>query len=281
MLKLTDLHKRFGSVVAVDGLSLEVQPGEVLGLLGPNGAGKTTTINMALGQLRPDSGSVDVAGRGSPTRAEVRRLIGLAPQDLALYDELTAEANLRFFGQLYDLRGRALAARVDELLEFVGLTERRKSRVGTFSGGMQRRLNLAVGLLHRPALILLDEATVGVDPQSRNAIFELVQALQADGATIIYTTHYMEEAQRLCDRVAIIDHGKLLALDTVDGLIREHGGPGHIVIERAEDTQRVETRDPKPTLLAALEDPQVLSVRVERPDLESVFLQLTGRRLRD
>jgi ABC-2 type transport system ATP-binding protein len=281
MLRFTGLRKTFGPVVAVNELSLEIRRGEVFGLLGPNGAGKTTTIRIAVGQLRPDAGTVELDGCGSPADTVVRRRIGVAPQALALYDELSGEENLRFFGRLYGLGGGALSQRVARLLEFVGLTERRRDRVKTYSGGMKRRLNLAVALVHEPTMILLDEPTAGVDPQSRHAIFQFVQALRREGRTIVYTTHYMEEAQRLCDRVGIMDHGRLLAVDTVEGLLRHVGRPTVLVVERSEGEQRIEATDPKAELLRALEQPDVLGVRIERPDLESVFLALTGRELRD
>ncbi len=281
MLRLSGVRKSFGPVVAVDDLSLEIVRGEVFGLLGPNGAGKTTTIRMAVGQLRPDAGTVELDGRGSPADAEVRRQIGVAPQALALYDELSGEENLTFFGRLYGLRGGALKQRVAHLLAFVGLTERRRHRVSTYSGGMKRRLNLAVALVHEPTLVLLDEPTAGVDPQSRNAIFGLVRTLKTEGRTVVYTTHYMEEAQRLCDRVGIMDHGRLLALDAVAKLIARQGGRSTVVAERADGEQRIETADPKTELACLLQDPSVLRVHVEPADLESVFLALTGRSLRD
>lgn len=280
MLKLEGLRKSFGTLIAVDGLSLEIRRGEVFGLLGPNGAGKTTTINLALGQLKPDAGSVMLDG-GTPTVAAVRRKIGVAPQALALYDELSAEENLRFFGKLYGLRGPELKRRVGAVLELVGLAERRRGRAGTFSGGMKRRLNLAIALVHEPTLLLLDEPTVGVDPQSRNAIFELVRRLHTDGCTIVYTTHYMEEAQRLCDRVGIIDHGRLLALDAVERLLAQHGGRSTVIAERVGAEERIETADVKAELLRVLADPTVMAVRTERANLETVFLSLTGRSLRD
>jgi ABC-2 type transport system ATP-binding protein len=282
MLSLSNLRKSFGNLVAVDHLSLEIHRGEVFGLLGPNGAGKTTTISMAIGLLRPDAGTVDVDGRGSPLQAEVRRLIGVAPQSLALYDELTAEENLRFFGKLYGLGSAILRRRVDDLLGFVGLSDRRRDRVRGYSGGMKRRLNLAIALVHDPALVLLDEPTVGVDPQSRNAIFEFVASLKRQGRTIIYTTHYMEEAQRLCDRVGIIDRGRLLALDTVTALIEQQGQKSVVVVEHSNGEERIETNDPKGELVRILTaNNDVRGVHIDRPDLESVFLALTGRRLRD
>jgi len=236
------LRKAYGALVAVDGISFQVERGECFGLLGPNGAGKATTIHCVVGALRSDAGTIRVDGESDPTRPAVRLKIGVAPQPIALYDELTAQENLEFFGKLYGLGGDRLKERVEMALEFSGLTSRRKDRVATYSGGMQRRLNLVCGILHDPPVILLDEPTVGVDPQSRNLIFENIEALKRLGRTIVYTTHYMEEAQRLCDRVAIVDQGKILALDTVESLLRRHGG---------------------------------------HPDLEAVFLHLTGRTLRD
>ena len=279
MLRVTDLRKRFGDVCAVDGLSLEVRRGEVFGLLGPNGAGKSTTIAMCIGLIHPDSGTVELQGLGDPRDPAVRAHLGLAPQSLAIYDDLSAEENMVFFGQLHgvpDPRGRALT-----LLERVGLAPRRQDRVKGFSGGMKRRLNLAVALMHSPELLLLDEPTAGVDPQSRAGILELVRALAQEGTTILYTTHYMEEAQRVCDRVGILDHGRLLALGTVEELIRAHGEHSAVVIERGGEEERVETVEPLAVISQALGAGDVTGLRLERPDLESVFLNLTGRSLRD
>lgn len=281
MLRLTNLRKVFGATVAVDGLSLSIERGEVFGLLGPNGAGKTTTVNMAVGLLRPDQGTIDLNGAGPPDRPDVRRMIGVAPQALALYDELTGEENLSFFGKLHGLSGRELAERVGWALEFVALTDRRRDFVRTYSGGMKRRLNIAVAVIHDPPLLLLDEPTVGVDPQSRNAIFENILALRKQGRTIVYTTHYMEEAQRLCDRVGIIDNGKLLALDTVEGLIAAHGGTSVLFADRGDGEIRVETDDPLRELMRLQNESPLRRFRLERPDLERVFLHLTGRELRD
>ncbi len=281
MLELRDLRKWYGPTRAVDGLSLTVRAGEVFGLLGPNGAGKTTTIHMAVGLVAPDAGEVVVNGAGAPTDPEVRRSIGVAPQAVALYDELTAEENLTFFGRLFGLRGRELAARVDRLLGWTGLEPRRRDRVSGFSGGMKRRLNLAAALVHDPRLVLLDEPTAGVDPQSRNAIFDAVLELKAEGRTVVYTTHYMEEAERLCDRVAIVDHGRVLALDAVETLIDRHGGRSVVTVTHAGGDERIETSDPVGELTRLLSKKGASSVRVDRPDLESVFLALTGRSLRD
>jgi ABC-2 type transport system ATP-binding protein len=253
VLTLENVRKTYakgaGSVTAVDDLSLRVTTGEVLGLLGPNGAGKSTTVNLAVGLLAPSSGRIAIGAHGVPTLPHVRMRLGVAPQALALYDLLSGEENVQFIGRLYGLTGAHLRERVEWALEFVGLMDRRRSRVDTYSGGMKRRLNLAAALVHDPDLILLDEPTVGVDPQSRHQIFDNILALKDLGRTIIYTTHYMEEAERLCDRVAIIDHGKLLALGTVQQLLDEGGVSPRMVMQRGT--------------------------------LEEVFLALTGRSLRD
>jgi ABC-2 type transport system ATP-binding protein len=296
MIAVEQLRKTFGSVRAVDGISFEIQQGEMFGLLGPNGAGKTTTIGMMMGLIRPDGGTVRINGNQDPRQNEVRQQLGVATQSIALYDELTAVENLRFFGKLYGLRGPVLAEAVQWALDFAELSERQKSRVATFSGGMKRRMNLACALLHRPRFVMMDEPTVGVDPQSRSHIFERIERIKAAGCTILYTTHYMEEAQRLCARIAIMDHGRILALDTPDGLIRQYGGksvvetqleqapPASIQLPgRLEDLSlRFETTTP-------LEDIAKLSsqgirfatLQLKQPDLESVFLALTGRSLRD
>lgn len=281
MLCFQEVRKRFGPIVAVDDLSVDIQPGEVFGLLGPNGAGKTTTVHLAVGLLQPDGGSVTIQGLGAPTSPRVRRMIGVAPQALAVYDEFSAEDNLRFFGRVYGLSGRKLSQRVGWTLEFVGLAERRKQQVKTFSGGMKRRLNLAVALVHDPALLLLDEPTVGVDTQSRQAIFDNIARLREQGRTIVYTTHYMEEAQRLCDRVGIIDRGRLLALDSVDGLIQRYGGKRLLIAQRGDEQLQIETDDPLAELIRLHDEDRLTGFRVETPDLEHVFLNLTGRHLRD
>jgi ABC-2 type transport system ATP-binding protein len=281
VLTLQGLHKRFGDRIAVDGLSLEVRRGEILGLLGPNGAGKSTTIHMAVGLVAPDQGTVDVDGQGSPSRPDVRRRLGVAPQALALYEALTPEENLRFFARVQGLSGRALEARVTWALDFSELRDRRKDRAGELSGGMKRRLNLAAALVHDPELVLLDEPTVGVDPQSRNAILDRIVELRGQDRAIVYTTHYMEEASRICDRVAIVDHGRVLATGTVPELLSGHGGdPTLVVIERGVE-RRIPTRDPAGELQRTLAGGAVEDFRVERADLEAVFLNLTGRRLRD
>jgi ABC-2 type transport system ATP-binding protein len=281
MLRLENVRKCYGPLVAVDDLSLDVPAGEFFGLLGPNGAGKSSMVNMAVGLLRPDRGQVIVNGAGSPSEAHVRAQIGVAPQTLAIYEDLTGEENLQLFGRLCGLGGSWLSERVNWSLDFVGLSDRRRSLVKTYSGGMKRRLNLAIAVLHQPKLLLLDEPTVGVDPQSRNAIFENALALKREGTTIIYTTHYMEEAQRLCDRVAIMDKGKVLDLDTVDALIRKHGGRSVLIGETDQGEVRVETDDPVAALASMQGNGRLKTFHVERPNLESVFLRLTGRSLRD
>ncbi|MFO1076170.1 MAG: ABC transporter ATP-binding protein [Planctomycetota bacterium] len=296
MLRCRGLRKAFGALVAVDGLDLEIAPGETFGLLGPNGAGKSTTIKMALGVVAPDAGTVELAGRSAPTDPRVRAAIGYAPQELALYEELTAAENLRFFGALQGLAGRRLADRVAWALAFAALEDRRNDRVATFSGGMKRRLNLACAAIHDPELLLLDEPTVGVDPQSRNHLFETVEKLAAAGKTIVYTTHYMEEAERLCRRVAIVDHGKLLACDATAKLIARHGGRSLVTAELdgepppaaaalgsvrdgALHFAAADAADAVARLAAA--NVRCRALHVRRPDLESVFLTLTGRELRD
>jgi ABC-2 type transport system ATP-binding protein len=224
MLNVAQLSKSYGDRRAVDGISFAVADGETVGLLGPNGAGKTTVIAMISGIARPDAGQVSVGGVSVTQDANaLKRRVGLVPQDLALYDELSAWANLQLFGGLYGLGADLLHTRAEDALALVGLADRRAERVRNFSGGMKRRLNIAGALLHDPDLILLDEPTVGVDPQSRNAIFDNLEALKRRGKTLLYTTHYMEEAERLCDRVLILDHGRILADDRVATLLGRHG----------------------------------------------------------
>jgi ABC-2 type transport system ATP-binding protein len=303
MIKADNLKKRYGDVVALDDVSFEVKKGETFGLLGPNGAGKTTTIQVLCGLLKPDSGNVSLAGKTDPTLAEVRLSLGVVPQALAIYEELSAGDNLRFFGRMYELSGQKLKERVSKCLEIAGLTQRSRERVSKYSGGMKRRLNMVCSLLHEPKLLLLDEPTVGVDPQSRNLIFDTIEAMKKQGRTIIYTTHYMEEAERLCDRVAILDHGKILDMDSVDSLIARHGGPSHVEAEfeeklpdpdrieqfiedknmQFEETKvRFETSRPMESLaMLNRSGVRFRSLKVQTADLEDVFLNLTGRRLRD
>ena len=293
---------------AVDGLSLEVSRGSIFGILGPNGAGKTTTLSMLSGLLRPDGGRVRYAGGIGPL--EMRRRLGLVPQDLALYGRLTARENLAFFGGLYGVDRGALRGRIDSLLDVAGLADRADDRVDRYSNGMKRRLNVVAALVHEPEVVLLDEPTVGVDPQSRNRIFEMVRTLRERGVTLLYTTHYMEEASRLCDRIAIVDHGDLLVEDEPGPLVQRLGttrvelaleGPAEDIAEELEalpEVTGVESSEGRLSLAiggdeAALDVVQRaaevaagrgvhLALRsVAEPTLESVFLGLTGRELRD
>jgi ABC-2 type transport system ATP-binding protein len=281
MIRIEGVSKRFDALVAVEDLSLNIEKGEIFGLLGPNGAGKSTTISMISGQQLPSSGTVRV-NQLPPTTTDAKRLIGVAPQSIALYEELSAMDNLIFFGSLYSLGKEKLAQRCESVLEFVGLSDRAFDRVEKYSGGMKRRLNLAVTMMHEPEILLLDEPTVGVDPQSRNKLFENVQALQQRGKTIVYTTHYMEEAEKLCDRVGIIDHGKLLALGKVDKLIEEYGGDSQISFTTPTGEVSLNTDKPMEDLQAVLaEHSDIRDLKLTRPDLEKVFLNLTGRHLRD
>jgi ABC-2 type transport system ATP-binding protein len=296
VLRVRDLRRSFGDLVAVGGVSFEIAPGECFGLLGPNGAGKTTTIHMIIGALAPDAGRVEIDGEADSARPNVRRRLGFAPQALAIYETLTAEENLAFFARLYGLAGAALRERVAWALELAGLTDRRAELVKRFSGGMKRRLNLVCALVHGPKVVLLDEPTAGVDPQSRNHLFENIEALRREGLTVLYTTHYMEEAQRLCDRVAIMDHGRVLDIGAVEELIARHGGRSVIEAELerpptaeeqvpgALDGTRVRLETERPLEDAARlmgAGVPVASLSIHRPDLETVFLALTGRRLRD
>lgn len=273
MLELKNLTKRYGERVAVDRLSLCVKRGERFGLLGPNGAGKTTTISMLVGALKPDSG--EILFNGEPLSGEcdpLKRKIGYVPQELALYEDLTAAENLRFFGAVYGLGGAKLTERVAYGLEVAGLTDRAKSRVRAYSGGMKRRLNLAAALLHEPELLVLDEPTVGVDPQSRNAIFEALEKLATEGITLLYTTHYMEEVERLCERIAIMDQGQIVAEGT-QAELRE-------LLPTAQ--KRAITLEADEALLELLKSHGLSwQEATERGGLESVFLHLTGRSLRD
>ncbi|MGA9752668.1 MAG: ABC transporter ATP-binding protein [Acidobacteriota bacterium] len=310
VLEARRLAKHYGTLRAVEEVSLSLEPGEILGLLGPNGAGKTTTVSMIAGLLAPDGGEVLLMGQSPSTNGAAKRALGLVPQDLALFDGLTAEANLRLFGALYGLGGPGLDRAVKEGLAFVGLSERASSRVKSFSGGMKRRLNLAAGLLHDPSVLLLDEPTVGVDPQSRNAIFDVLEDLRSRGKAILYTTHYMEEAERLCSRIVIMDHGRVLAEGTAPELasrlphptrlVAELRGTGdeqdwigeagklpgfsHVSLEGGRLGATVENlAEGTSALLAfiASRGLELASLETQRPDLETVFLALTGRDLRD
>ena len=279
MIRVSELRKTFGSVRALDGVSFHAERGEVLGLLGPNGAGKSTALAICTGLLAPDSGSVELGDAGSPRSPAARRLIGLAPQQIALYEDLTARENLVFLSKIHGVHDPV--RRADELLDMVGLLPRARDRVRTYSGGMQRRLNLAAAIVHDPPVILLDEPTAGVDPQSRSGILELVQRLAAEGRAVIYTTHYMEEAQRLCSRVAIVDQGRVLATGTVPDLITAHGGESVVTVDTPSGARSTRTREPLREIERALAEGGATAVRIDQPDLETVFLALTGRRLRD
>ncbi len=279
-LCLLGVEKRFGSITALTGLDLEVPRGVVFALLGPNGAGKTTTVRLVLGQLHPDRGRIEVLG-GTPSDPLVRRRVGLAPQGIALYGELSARENLCLFGRLAGCRGRPLAARIEALLARVGLAERADEPVRAFSGGMQRRLNLAAALVHEPELVVLDEPTAGVDPQSREAIFGLIRELAAEGRTVLFSTHYLEEAERLADRVAIIDHGRLVACDAVAALIERFGGAPRLVVETEAGSATYEADRPLELLNAIASRATIRRFRLEPPRLDQVFLRLTGHAFRD
>jgi ABC-2 type transport system ATP-binding protein len=280
MLSISGVSKSYGNHLAVDDLSLEVQPGTVVGFLGPNGAGKTTTISMITGLISPDKGTITLLD-GAPHEPDSRKHLGVAPQSLALYEALTAQDNLRFFGKMYGLKGKSLTSAVADALELTDLTDRKDDRVEAFSGGMKRRLNLAVAMIHKPKLLLLDEPTVGVDPQSRNALLDSVLKLRDEGHTIIYTTHYMEEAQKICDKVIIMDKGKLLAEGSLAGLLREHGGEYVIEINHDDRIEKFLTTDPLQTMTDMELDPGSDFIHVRPPDLEQVFFNLTGKQLRD
>ena len=305
MLQLRSVTKRFGSLVALDDVSLDIARGEFFGLLGPNGAGKSTLMSLVAGLRLPDAGALTLDGAVLTTHDPAARVaLGLVPQSIALYDDLSAEQNLRIFGELYGLRGATLRTRIGEALAAVQLADRRRNPVRTFSGGMQRRLTLAASLLHRPKLLLCDEPTVGVDPQSRNAIFEYLGQLNRDGLTILYSTHYMEEAARLCSRIGIIDHGKILALGTLDELLTRLPFAEEITfaatpattafseqltalgdIAGANGAHRFRPRAGfRLSEFYALAERHGLPPRVftqQRPTLEAVFLHLTGRNLRE
>jgi len=309
VLSCRDLRKSFGDLTAVDGVGFEIAAGETYGLLGPNGAGKTTTISMVCGLLERDAGEVHVLGTPFTTRSIApKREIGYVPQDIAVYPDLTARENLTFFGRLYGLSGADLAARVDHVLELIGLADRARERSDQFSGGMKRRLNIGIGLLHGPQLLVLDEPTVGVDPQSRNAILDSVEKLGTEGMAVLYTTHYMEEAERLCDRIGIIDHGRIVAEGTRRELVELVGEHDRVKLKATGDLASAKSAlealpyitevdaeedglelivESAATVLAeilatvAAAGVSVTSVDVDEPNLEAVFLHLTGRAFRD
>lgn len=313
ILRCVGLTRRFGERVAVDNLSLSVAPGETFGLLGPNGSGKTTTISMIAGILQPDGGSIEVCGRTmTPSSGSTKGLVGLVPQEIALYEDLTVVENLRFFGRLHGRGGSSLESRIGEVLDLVGLSDRRRDLIAEFSGGMKRRANIAVGLLHEPQLLILDEPTVGVDPQSRNQILHSIEVLGGTGLGVLYTTHYMEEAERLCDRVGILDQGRLIAEGTRAELVARVGEHDVITLKVAsgEDEQLpaalqeirelatvsavsassgsvdIQTTDADATLAPVVAaftraELSISELTVREPNLETVFLELTGRALRD
>ncbi len=311
ILEVQQLVKKYGDKTAVNGISFDIQAGEIFSLLGPNGAGKTTTISVLSTLYVPTSGDAVIGGHSVVKEPmAVRNLIGVVPQDLALYEDLTARENLSFWGQMYNLSGKALNARVDQVLEQIGLKDRANQRVKTFSGGMKRRVNIGVGLLHQPRLLFMDEPTVGIDPQSRRAILDSVKDLNRQGMTVLYTTHYMEEAQELSDRVGIIDHGDLIALGTQGELTRQVGEYEalqlHIsemddsealaqALRGVEGVVRADVIDHNITLITPEAEKilapvvsranergiRIHTVTIQEPNLEAVFLHLTGRALRD
>jgi ABC-2 type transport system ATP-binding protein len=308
-IEVQKLRKYLGDIHAVDDVSFNVQVGEIFSLLGPNGAGKTTIISMLSCLLHPEAGDALVMGhsiRRDPMA--VKSVLGVVPQEVALYDDLTARENLNFWGKMYGLRGAALKQRVDEVLEIIGLSDRQKGRLGKFSGGMKRRVNIAVALLHKPKIIYMDEPTVGIDPQSRRSILDNVVALKNQGMTVLYTTHYMEEAQELSNHIAIMDHGKLIAIGTHAELVQIVGEMDRIILtvntaaERVSEAwkatpgvKHVTVEDGKMTLMvddsnrvlprlfdaATASAARITSVDIQEPNLETVFLHLTGRALRD
>ena len=311
ILEVKDLVKQYGDFTAVKGITFDIKEGEIFSLLGPNGAGKTTTISMLSTLFTPTSGDAIIGGH-SITREpmSVKQVIGVVPQELALYDDLTARENLVFWGQMYGLSGKTLNSRVDEVLEQIALTDKAKNRIKTYSGGMKRRVNIGVGLLHKPRLLFMDEPTVGIDPQSRRAILDTVKGLNRQGMTVLYTTHYMEEAQELSDRVGIIDHGELIALGTQKELTQQVGETETLILhigenddaeglakslEGVKDILEANVGDQEVSVIAH-EAEEVLaavvtranergirirSIDIREPNLEAVFLHLTGRALRD
>lgn len=311
LLTIHNIQKTFGDFQAVKGVSFHVNRGEIFSLLGPNGAGKTTLISMLSCLLKPTGGDAEIGGHSvSKDTMAVKKLIGVVPQDLALYESLTARQNLRFWGEMYGMSGEPLRQRIEEVLTQVTLTDRGNDRVGTFSGGMKRRINIAVGLLHKPQLVFMDEPTVGIDPQSRRSILDMVKELHGQGMTVLYTTHYMEEAEELSDRVGIIDHGKLIAVGTQKELtrmvgqqemLRLHLGDegidatllqkfgaieGVINASTAVNELVLTVHDAAATLshvvtVASQAGRHIRTIQIVEPNLEAVFLHLTGRALRD
>jgi ABC-2 type transport system ATP-binding protein len=311
ILEVKNLKKNYGDFKAVKGISFEIKTGEIFSLLGPNGAGKTTTISMLSTLYEPSAGDATIAGH-SVTKApmQVKNAIGVVPQEIALYEDLTARENLIFWGQMYGLSGKDLTSRVDEVLEQIGLTDKAKNKVKTFSGGMKRRVNIGVGLLHKPKLLFMDEPTVGIDPQSRRAILDTVKDLNKQGMTVLYTTHYMEEAEELSDRVGIIDHGELIAIGTQKELTKQVGETETLILHIGENENSsalvtifkalpnvkdataianqisIITSSAKDILASVVSKAnehgiKIHSIDIREPNLEAVFLHLTGRALRD
>lgn len=308
-IDVNHLSKRYGELLAVNDISFEVEQGEVFSLLGPNGAGKSTTISMLSCLQQPTNGDAAIMGHSIVDNPQgVKASIGVVPQEIAVYEDLTARENLVFWGRMYGLRGNLLNKRVDEVLELIGLAERQKERVAKYSGGMKRRVNIGIAMLHRPDVIIMDEPTVGIDPQSRRHILDGVEALNKEGITILYTTHYMEEAQELSDHIAIMDLGQLIALGTHEELVKIVGEQDRIVLELADsahpavqlwqqipDVNQVTSEDGRVSLLANDSNTvlprvfeasnsagvRITSVEIKEPNLETVFLHLTGRALRD
>lgn len=311
ILSVNRLVKHYGDIQAVKGISFDIKEGEIFSLLGPNGAGKTTTIAMLSTLFSPTSGDAIIDGYSIITDPmEVRKIIGIVPQDLALYEDLTAKENLYFWGQMYGLSGAQLKVRSNEVLDQIGLTEQANRRVKTYSGGMKRRVNIGVGLLHRPRLLFMDEPTVGIDPQSRRSILDTVKELNKKGMTVLYTTHYMEEAQELSDRVGIIDHGELIAVGTQKELTAQVGENETLILHlddgkdpmpllekikiiqgvkhvEADENQIMVITDEAEDILASAVSAanelsfHISSIDIREPNLEAVFLHLTGRALRD
>ena len=309
LLNVIDLVKSFGERRAVDAISFQVEAGQTLGLIGPNGAGKSTTVSMLCGLLRPDSGQVLIDGQALTSgNSALQQKIGLVPQDLALIDDLSARENLKLFGALYGLSGAALKTRCDDVLALVKLAERASDKISTFSGGMKRRLNIAAAMLHEPQLLILDEPTVGIDPQSRNAIFDSLELLKSQGRALIYTSHYMEEVERLADHIVIIDHGKLLANETPEQLQRRLPALSALRVELAQpaSVSVLEQLGRQPGVTGVEGDARNVNIKLvdnsyampvlnwliaragsathfdtARNRLEDIFLALTGRRLRD
>jgi ABC-2 type transport system ATP-binding protein len=287
-IQVIDVAKSFAGRPALDGISLDLRDGEILGLLGPNGAGKSTLVRTIMGRVRPDRGEVRIFDRAAlPGDSSARQNAGVVPQEIALYPLLTARQNLLVFGRYQGLAGKELDTAIDHALDWSALKDRETDSVKSFSGGMKRRLNMAAGVLHRPKLLLLDEPTVGVDPQSRERIYTMIETLRDEGVSLVYTTHYMEEAERLCDRVAVIDHGKLIAVGTKDELVAQTIGTKREVVVETSDGKRLthmtDTADETLQFVRSLES-RGISVRdlsMRAPSLEKVFLHLTGRDLRE